>query len=740
MKLIEISKKLEEVIEKSDLYDSIKIFKNEFSILETSDLEKTILSMDEENRVLKIGIVGRVNAGKSSLLNALVFDGKDILPKAATPMTAALTKLEYGEIIEANVEFYTQEDIDSLKTYYNKYEEKFEKLKKEKLDELKEKEIKKLKVAEIDEYTKNNIEQKSENIANREMKKDEQLFSSYDQYSKIKASNLSLNELKKFENIQADNIDSLNKKLYDFVGADGKYMPFTKSVTIKLNNENLKDIEIIDTPGINDPIASREERTKELLKNCDVIFVVSPSGQFLSSEDIDLLDRITKKEGIQEIYIIASQIDNQLYGSEKEKNRGDLLKVLESIKNTLTKSMKDVITEQIKQFPYQEDIFDKFMKNDVLYSSGATYSMLQRFEDKENWDDNLNHIWKNLNQHYKDYFSDDLSAKANLYLLSNMQNIQNALKEVREKKDEIIRKRKEEFIKAKLNSFEKYNKSIQKDIKEKIEKIKSSDIKDIKTKKDNLLKVKSQTSEAVNWKYEDFLYENERNLNILLVKEVNKYFQNNNDEISKSEDTKTESYTKDHGFWSLKFGDDRYEKISYDIVVVKAGMIQNALEDLSLYIENSMKNSISEEVNSLKGNIYKQIMPILEKNDGDKNLDLHQIQKSVRNIISSLRIPEINYTNKLPNELKKSGTLKGREAEDFIERAKNYAKSFQRNIIRDIEKHLNTLFGSLKQHNLGEEIFSHYKKEIENLENDIENIEQSLVKNEYILKQLESIK
>ena len=742
MKLIEISKKLEEVIEKSDLYDSIKIFKNEFSILETSDLEKTILSMDEENRVLKIGIVGRVNAGKSSLLNALVFDGKDILPKAATPMTAALTKLEYGEIIEANVEFYTQEDIDSLKTYYNKYEEKFEKLKKEKLDELKEKEIKKLKVAEIDEYTKNNIEQKSENIANREMKKDEQLFSSYDQYSKIKASNLSLNELKKFENIQADNIDSLNKKLYDFVGADGKYMPFTKSVTIKLNNENLKDIEIIDTPGINDPIASREERTKELLKNCDVIFVVSPSGQFLSSEDIDLLDRITKKEGIQEIYIIASQIDNQLYGSEKEKNRGDLLKVLESIKNTLTKSMKDVITEQIKQFPYQEDIFDKFMKNDVLYSSGATYSMLQRFEDKENWDDNLNHIWKNLNQHYKDYFSDDESAKANLYLLSNMQNIQNALKEVREKKDEIIRKRKEEFIKAKLNSFEQYNKSIQKDIKEKIEKIKSSDIKDIKTKKDNLLKVKSQTSEAVNWKYEDFLDANERNLNILLVKEVNKYFQNNNDEISKSEDTKKESYIYDKkkAWYDIYIFEERYEKISYDVVVVKAGMIQNALEDLSLYIENSMKNSISEEVNSLKGNIYKQIMPVLEKNDGDKNLDLHQIQKSVRNIISSLRIPEINYTNKLPNELKKSGTLKGREAEDFIERAKNYAKSFQRNIIRDIEKHLNTLFGSLKQHNLGEEIFSHYKKEIENLENDIENIEQSLVKNEYILKQLESIK
>jgi len=740
MKLIEISKKLEEIIKKSDLYDSVKIFRNEFSILETSDLEKTILSMNEENRVLKIGIVGRVKAGKSSLLNALVFDGKDILPKAATPMTAALTKLEYGEKMGASVDFYTQSDIDSLKKDFDKYKQEFEKLKKQKFEELKNIQQRKLKVEILDESTKQEILQKAENIANDEMKKDEQLFSYYDQYSRIKASNLGLSELKKFENIQANDIGSLSKKLYDFVGAGGKYMPFTKSVNIKLNNKNLKDIEIIDTPGINDPIVSREERTKELLKNCDVIFVVSSSGQFLSSEDIDLLDRITKKEGIQEIYVIASQVDNQLYGSEKEKNSGSLPKVLESIKNTLTKRMKDVITQQIKQFPSQEDIFDKFMKNDVLYSSGATYSMLQRFNDKKNWDKNLEHIWKNLNQHYKDYFSDDESAKANLDLLSNMKNIQNTLKEVREKKDEIIRKRKEEFIKAKLNSLGQYNQSIQKDIKEKIEKIKSSDIKDIKTKKDNLLKVKSQTSEAVNWKYEDFLDANKQILKSSLNKEINKYFQKNSEEISSSEDTKTESYTKDHGFWSWKFGDDRYEKISYDVVVVKAGMIQNALENLSLYIENSIKVSIDNEINSLKIDIYKHILPVLREKAGDKNLDVHQIQKSVRNIISLLEIPEINYTNTLPNELKRSGTLKGSEAEDFIERAKNYANSFQRNIIRDIERHLNTVFDSLKQHNLGEEIFYHYKKEIENLENDIENIEQSLIKNEYILKQLESIK
>ena len=52
-------------------------------------------------------------------------------------------------------------------------------------------------------------------------------------------------------------------------------MPYTKAVQISLNNPNLKDLEVIDTPGVNDPIASREERTKALLKDCDVVFIIS---------------------------------------------------------------------------------------------------------------------------------------------------------------------------------------------------------------------------------------------------------------------------------------------------------------------------------------------------------------------------------------------------------------------------------------------------------------------------------
>ncbi|CAJ99809.1 GTPase of uncharacterised function family protein [Helicobacter acinonychis] len=94
--------------------------------------------------------------------------------------------------------------------------------------------------------------------------------------------------------------------MHQFVGANGRYMPYTKAVQIFSNNPNLKNLEVIDTLGMNDPIVLREERTKALLKDCDVVFVVSPSSQFLSESDMDLFDRVSNKEGIQEIYFVAS--------------------------------------------------------------------------------------------------------------------------------------------------------------------------------------------------------------------------------------------------------------------------------------------------------------------------------------------------------------------------------------------------------------------------------------------------
>ncbi|MEO1815575.1 MAG: dynamin family protein, partial [Acetobacterium sp.] len=100
-------------------------------------INKYLKALEDENRLLQIGIIGRVKAGKSSLINALLFDGKDILPKAATPMTAALTELSYGEALSAEVEFYTKDDIDKIEEYALRYKREEEELVKKELEEYK---------------------------------------------------------------------------------------------------------------------------------------------------------------------------------------------------------------------------------------------------------------------------------------------------------------------------------------------------------------------------------------------------------------------------------------------------------------------------------------------------------------------------------------------------------------------------------------------------------------------------
>ena len=66
------------------------------------------------DRKLNIGVIGQVKAGKSSFLNTLLFGGKKVLPSAATPKTATLTKIEYGEENTLTVEYYAPEEWEVL--------------------------------------------------------------------------------------------------------------------------------------------------------------------------------------------------------------------------------------------------------------------------------------------------------------------------------------------------------------------------------------------------------------------------------------------------------------------------------------------------------------------------------------------------------------------------------------------------------------------------------------------------
>src|SRR6218665_917384 len=89
---------LEKIIEKNDGFvtEEAERIRLELNLPSVDSLRTHLATLAEDQRLLNIGIIGRVKAGKSSLLNSVLFKGEDILPKAATPMTASLVIITHG--------------------------------------------------------------------------------------------------------------------------------------------------------------------------------------------------------------------------------------------------------------------------------------------------------------------------------------------------------------------------------------------------------------------------------------------------------------------------------------------------------------------------------------------------------------------------------------------------------------------------------------------------------------------
>ncbi len=518
-------------------------------MIKTEELEKTLKEMQDTDRNLKVGIIGRVKAGKSSLLNALIFEGVEVLPKAATPMTASLTVLKYAQNLSAEVEFYSQKDILELKNEHARYEEKFKEIVSEEVKKQKEKQSFSNKAKEgfknvSKKFSKNKsdkevpkervlsdeeILERAKRIAKSELEKDTKLVSLYDQYERMKKSGL-LNTEKLDPRIQANSLEELNQKLLQFVGANGKFMPCTKAVQISLNNPNLKDLEVIDTPGINDPIVSREERTKALLKECDVVFIISPSNQFLTDSDMDLFDRVSNKEGLQEIYFVASQTDSAVLSmSEVEKSNQHLPTALENAQKALSSSLNATMSLLKKKYPHQQEIFEKAIKNGVILTSGACFSMYKDFKNQASWEskkEEYYNAWRNLTNAYPDAFNSADKSEESLLLLSNMGAIKERLEKAAQRKEEIISQRLQDYAQSQANNLHNLIAQLLKDLEDEKKRVKNADLGAIKKQIEAYEKLSGNIETGFREAYEEFIVHFIKNtrdgLNETLTKAIKK--------------------------------------------------------------------------------------------------------------------------------------------------------------------------------------------------------------------------
>jgi predicted GTPase len=739
-KIFEIRRVLEETIIKyTDIIeDEAKSLQREHSIETIDKLHELFNKIEIENRLLQIGIVGRVKAGKSSLLNALLFNGKTVLPKAATPMTAALTILSYSEKLSAEVDFFTQKDLDDIRDNAQNYENQFNKIVTEKKEE----------------YKKNNrfssnidLDEKIIRQAKRIMNEQFELSAAFDQYQRIKNSGISIRNLEEETHINAGSIEELGGKLLEFVGSDGKFMPFTKSVHIKLPQENLKDIQIIDTPGLDDPVQSREERTRELLKFCDVIFIVSPSGQFLNIEDIKLMDRITSKQGIRELAVVASQVDTQLMGSERNKFNGDLHKILKSITSNLGNHLSNTLLQLKESNPEILNTFDNLIeqgKEKVIHTSGVCQSLIESFDDNNNWDPNEQKVWSNLTLNYPDYFSlnDERLSKRNLELLANISATEEIIKNVQLQKDKILQEKRENLISSKFNSLIKYKESLINYATHQEDRIKNSNIKEIQEKKKSLEKIQKKASVSLNEEYYDLVKSLEINIKNDLVKTLKSYFKDTVEKVNESESSTSEEYTVDKGsgfFWWRSWTGNRYKTETRTVTSVRTGAVKSAIENLKSEIEDAVSIQSKEYMLEWKKSIYTQLLKILRSDIDDDDLEPQIIRSTIRNVLNNIEEPNIEYEKKLPASLNAKGVLTSSKAEEYLEAAHEYLANLKTIINTNINDYLKKLENALNGIDPSAKIFGGYTEKIAQLEEQLKTREIYLERFNKFIQELKGI-
>ncbi|WP_162973123.1 dynamin family protein [Helicobacter pylori] len=772
--LIKKSALIEKTLQEQGLQERAKPFMSDNSVIKTEELEKTLKEMQAEDRDLKVGIIGRVKAGKSSLLNALIFEGVEVLPKAATPMTASLTILKYAKTLSAEVEFYSPKDIAELENEHERYVREFNKIVEEEVKKQKEKQSLANRAKEGfknlgNKFSRNKsdkeapkervlsdeeILEKARRIAKNTLNEDTKLVSSYDQYERMKKSGL-LNTEKLDPRIQANSLQDLNQKLLQFVGADGKYMPCTKAVQISLNNPNLKDLEVIDTPGVNDPIASREERTKALLKDCDVVFIISPSGQFLTDSDMDLFDRVSNKEGLQEIYFVASQADSAVLSmSEVEKSRQHLPTAFENAQKSLSSQLNNIMEKLIQNYPNQREVFEKAIKNGVILASGVCFSMYKDFKNQASWARNqkteeYHNALRNLKDFYPDAFSSDDKSKESLLFLSNMGAIEERLKKAAQRKEEIVSQRLQDYAQSQANNLHNLITQLLQDLEDEKKRVKNADMGAIKKQIEVYEKLSGNIEIGFKEAYEEFILHFINNIRVGLEETLKKAIQTA--KTRSREEEEEEHYierVKQSGlggcarFFGGVFGekDWGYDEVERTRATIKAGAVLDYLTEMHDNCESALNDSADSFKVVFKKELYAKVFKQLREIISDDLIDEMAFQKSVMAVLDRIEFKEFDYTDKLPGEIRgKTGFLKGDEANVFIQSVGNYVRDFEAETKKDVKGYIGGLREALEGQNFASDTLKKLKENMQNLHNQVQNKEQSIAQLDAQIKALKGI-
>lgn len=245
---------------KSSFKDLKHNLENIINELKTDLTNKEILDELENthnylnNQKFSIGITGVMNAGKSTMLNALM--GREILGSAVVPETANLTIVKHNPTDNAKVYYWNEQEWDRIKKSASQLES-------------------------MKDFVEETNRIFGDNLKNY------------------------IRPVSRFDEIDIKDLSS-----YTSAEASGKKCNLVKYVELGSKLDFLSDgIEIVDTPGLDDPVIQREEITKEYISQCDMMIHLMNVSQSATLKDVEFIIDALLYQNISKLLVVITRAD-----------------------------------------------------------------------------------------------------------------------------------------------------------------------------------------------------------------------------------------------------------------------------------------------------------------------------------------------------------------------------------------------------------------------------------------------
>lgn len=552
------------------------------------DIQTKLDKFRREDRKLTLAVVGCVKAGKSSFLNELIFQGKDILPHAFRPKTATLTKIEYDAHPHMMITYYRPVEWEQL-----------------------------------------------EKLAKQESSTREDVKTAKELVNDVKNSGL---DVKPYLAKGKEIIDMPDEKLMEsvldtYVGANGQLTPIVKSVTLCINRPELEGLSIVDTPGTNDPIVSRTQATKDFLAECDVVFFLTKA---LDNQDVNLLQTQLPGQGVGDIRLIASKFDDVVLDAADSQN--SLEEVILAEKEKFQHNVEKIFTEHAEEYAKSgRTEFGKLMHSCThpFFLSSLMHRMAQK--TREQYTPLEENVFEEL-----DYYHGDMSPEL-VEKLGDMTAIEKEFQDIIIHKDEKLAASLQQMLPAMQGKIQTVLTALLHRARQNRQTLESHDQKEILVQKqamaDQILKMKSHVGDQFNQVMCDM-----ESAKVALVGELHSLASNRDMLVERSgteTHTKTRRVSDSHWYNPFSWGKSHKVQYTYD-THYKYIATSDALENLRSYghqIQQTTDQRMADSIDlkGLKGHLLQVIVNNMDTSSTDFNPD--QLRLIVQDTLNQIELP-----------------------------------------------------------------------------------------------------